>query len=195
MRHLKCLEKYHQRCLRRILKIRWQDRRTNNSVLEETNSTSIEAIIIRHQLRWAGHVVRMPDSRLPKKIMYSELRNGQRNQGGQFKRFKDVLKANLKKCLINTNDWENTAMDRPAWQQNIYRGSQHFEQQRRRQMDDKRNRRKERERLVEACLQQQRPADGGWMCHHCGRVCGSRIGLFSHQRTHRWYCQKTYNTR
>ena len=114
-RHLKCLEKYNQRCLRRILKIRWQDlrRRTNNSVLEETNSTSIEARIITHQLSWAGHVVRMPDLRLPKQIIYSELRNGQHNQGGQFKRYKDVPNANMKRCLINTNDWENAAMDRP----------------------------------------------------------------------------------
>ena len=74
-------------------------------------------------------------------------------------------------------------MDRSAWRQKIYRGSQHFEQQRRRQMDDKRNRRKER--LVEAGLQQQRPADGCWMSHNYRRVCGSRIGLFSQQRIHR----------
>ena len=67
----------------------------------------------------------------------------------------------MKKCLINTNDWENAAMGRPAWRQNIYRESQRFEQQRRRQVDDQRNRRKERERLVEAGLQQQWPADGG----------------------------------
>jgi exonuclease III len=184
-RHLKGLEKYHQRCLRRILKVRWQDRRTNNSILQETNSSSIEAMIIKHQLRWTGHVVRMPDSRLPKQIMYSQLRNGQRNQGGQFKRYKDVLKANMKKCQIDTDDWENVAMDRRVWRQSIYQGSQHFEQQRRRQLDDKRNRRREQERLQEAGLQQQRPADGGWVCLHCGRVCGSRIGLFSHQRTHR----------
>jgi len=105
---LKGLEKYHQRCLRRILKIRWQDCRTNNSFFEETNSTIIEGMIIKHQLRWAGHVVRMPDPRLPKQIMYFQLRNGQRNQGGQFKRYKDVLKANMKKCQIDIIDWENS---------------------------------------------------------------------------------------
>ena len=105
-RHLKSLEKYHQRCLRRILNIKWQDRRTNSSVLEEANVTSIESIIIKNQLRWAGHIVRMPMSRLPKKILYGELSNGKRNQGGQRKRFKDNLKRNLKQCAINTEDWE-----------------------------------------------------------------------------------------
>lgn len=84
-RHLKSLERYPQRCLRRILNIKWQDRRTNSSVLKEVNVTSIESYIIKNQLRWAGHLVRMPSPRLPKKIMYGELSNGRRNQGGATK--------------------------------------------------------------------------------------------------------------
>ena len=51
-RHLKSLEKYDQRCLCRILSIKWQDRRTNSSVLEEANVTSIESIFITNKLRW-----------------------------------------------------------------------------------------------------------------------------------------------
>nr|XP_014424202.1 uncharacterized protein LOC106731327 isoform X2 [Pelodiscus sinensis] len=38
-----CLEKFHQRYLRRILGITWQDRRTNISVLTVAHSCSIEA--------------------------------------------------------------------------------------------------------------------------------------------------------
>ena len=114
-RHLKSLERYHQRCLRHILNIKWQDRRTNSSVLEEENVTSIESYIIKNQLRWAGHLVRMPSSRLPKKILYGELTNGRRSQGGQRKRFKDSLKHNLKQCGINPVNWEQLANDRPSW--------------------------------------------------------------------------------
>ena len=40
--HLKTLEKFHKRCLRKILCIRWEDRCTNASVLMEANTTSIE---------------------------------------------------------------------------------------------------------------------------------------------------------
>ncbi len=97
-----------------MLNIKWQDKRTNNSVLEEASVTSIETIIIKNQLRWSGHVIPMPVTRLPKKILYGELSNGKRNQGGQRNRFKDNLKHNLKLCFISTEDWEEQASDRPG---------------------------------------------------------------------------------
>lgn len=80
--HLKNHERYHQRRLHCILNISWQDRRTNSSVLEEASVTSIESYIIKNQFIWAGHLVRMPLSGLPKKTLYSKLTNGRRNQWG-----------------------------------------------------------------------------------------------------------------
>ena len=44
---------------------------------------------------WAGHVRRMPDTRVPKQLLYAELSSGKRKTGGQWKRYKDQLKANL----------------------------------------------------------------------------------------------------
>ena len=63
-RHLKTLEVFHQTALRKILRINWEDRRTNTSILEEVNMPSITTIIAK-QLRWTGHVIRMPNNRLP----------------------------------------------------------------------------------------------------------------------------------
>ena len=113
--HLKTLENFHQRCLRNILKISWENRKTNISVLNEAKTTSIEAYIIKNQLRWIGHVVRMEDTRLPKQILYSQLKEGKRKRGGQKKRYKDVLKANMKKCNIDFNNWESTALAKKLW--------------------------------------------------------------------------------
>jgi len=69
--NLKSLEKFHDRTVRRIHCIKWQDGQTTNSVFEKEYTTSIEAIVIKSQLRWSGHVVRTPDIRLPKRGMYT----------------------------------------------------------------------------------------------------------------------------
>ena len=45
---------------------------------------------------WTGHVTRMPEERLPKKILYGELEMGKRSHSGQKMRYKDTLKASLK---------------------------------------------------------------------------------------------------
>ena len=57
---------------------------------------SMHTVLKLAQLRWTGHVIRMPDARLPKKVFYGELQEGKRSQGGQKKRYKDTLKASLK---------------------------------------------------------------------------------------------------
>lgn len=59
-RHIKLLENFHIKCLQQILGISWRDRVPHTEVLQRTNSTSIETIIMKHQLRWLGHVTRMP---------------------------------------------------------------------------------------------------------------------------------------
>ena len=65
-RHIRLLERFHQRCLRPIHSIQWTDYITNDQVLEMTGTTSIEATLLKTQQRWAGHVSRMEDHRPPK---------------------------------------------------------------------------------------------------------------------------------
>ncbi|XP_078667366.1 uncharacterized protein LOC144909177 [Branchiostoma floridae x Branchiostoma belcheri] len=93
--HLRLLERFHQRCLRSILNIHWSDYVTNVEVLERAGILGIEAMLLKIQLRWAGHVYRMEDHRLPKIVLYGELSTGQRNRGAPKKRFKDCLKKSL----------------------------------------------------------------------------------------------------
>ena len=52
----------------------------------------------------------MPDERLPKKVLYGELQEGKRSQGGKKKRYKDTLKASLKDFNIPTESWEQAVL-------------------------------------------------------------------------------------
>ena len=69
----------------------------------------------------------MPDERLPKKVLYGELQEGKRSQGGQKKRYKDALKASLKDFNIPIESWEQAAQDRTKWRCLINKGASQFE--------------------------------------------------------------------
>ena len=90
--------------LRIIMNIKWQDKVSNNEVLKHSNMSGVEAMIMSAQLRWSGHILRMEDCRLPKKILYGELKEGTRSRGSQKKSIKDNLKQNLKKCDIDLDE-------------------------------------------------------------------------------------------
>ena len=143
---------------------------------------AFEALLIASQLRWAGHVWRMGDERIPKQLLYGELWEGERHRGGQRKRFKDALKHNMKQCGISVDQWETAAGDRTKWRAGIKQGVKLFEAKRLAAMGEKRATRKSR-------LQQQQAGAGGgdpsFVCGVCQRDCHSRIGLISHSRTHR----------
>ena len=99
-RHIKLLDQFHQRCLRNIMNIRWYHKVSNVKVLNRSQMPSIEALVTKAQLRWSGHFVRMNESRLPKKLFYSELSEGHRSKGRPMLRYKDTLKKSLQKCKI-----------------------------------------------------------------------------------------------
>ena len=101
-RHAKTLNHFHTSCLRKFLKIKWQDRIPDTEVQKRAGMHSVHTLLKLAQLRWTGHVTRMPDKRLPKKILYGELQIGKRSNGGQKKRYKDTLKASLKDFNIPT---------------------------------------------------------------------------------------------
>ncbi len=73
-------------------------------------------------------------------------------RGGQKKRYKDVLKANLKKCNIDCDSWEETAEDRFLWRYSIREGTAILESKRSEDLEEKRRRRKERQQQPRQAL-------------------------------------------
>ena len=51
---------FHTSCLRKLLKIKWQDRIPVTEVLKRTRMQSVHTLLKLAQLRWSGHFTRMP---------------------------------------------------------------------------------------------------------------------------------------
>ena len=184
-RHAKKLNSFHLRCLRKILRIKQEDRIPDTEVLERAEAESIYALLKRSQLRWAGHVHRMDDDRIPKKLLYGELVEGKRSHGGQKKRYKDTLKATLKDCKIDPCKWEETALDRSAWRQQTKAGVTQFEADRITEQKRKREVRKSSNASLDPSSLPLLPDSTSHLpCPHCSRLFRARIGLISHLRTH-----------
>ena len=215
-RHAKKLNHFHLSCLRKLLKIRWQDKIPDTEVLKKAKMQSLQTLLKLAQLRWTGHVTRMPNERLPKKVLYGELQEGKRSQGGQKKRYKDTLKASLKDFNIPTESWEQAAQDRTytrnasvlnelyihshtlrmmkviiykpcfgrvyrtKWRCLINKGASQFEAKRICGAE-----RKRKERKTRAKGPSSDSAQSEFTCSICNRQFRAKIGLYSHQQTHK----------
>ena len=101
---------------------RWQDGVTNTEVLEHAGSLSMSSLLIQRRLRWLGHAYRMERDRLPREILYGELREGVRCVGRPLLRYKDVIKRDLRSALIDTSTWEDIANHQDTWWQSVKMG-------------------------------------------------------------------------
>ena len=90
------LNSFHMRHLRCLVGIKWQDKIMNNEVLQRVKMDGMEAMLMRAQLRWVGHVQRKSDNRMPKQISSSELSSGARSRGGAKEAPQRDPEANLK---------------------------------------------------------------------------------------------------
>ena len=118
---------------------------------------------------------RMEDCKLPKKILYGELKERTQSRSDQKKCLKDNLKHNLKKCGIDVDGWETLAADRPLWRSVVASGVAQYEEQRRAARDTRRRRMKDQtsQPTVDHTFQ--------FVCSTCGGDC-QRIGLFSYDK-------------
>ena len=82
------LRVFHARCVRAMCRVnRWHvrvHRITTEELLNRVDVKPIDAYITRRQLQWAGHVLRMPYDRLPRKMMTSWVPSRRPNNAPSF---------------------------------------------------------------------------------------------------------------
>ena len=144
-RHARKLNHFHSNCLRIILSIKWQDMVPDTEVLTRAGILSIHTLLQKAQVRWAGHVTRMHDDRLPKQLLYGEHCYGKRSVGGQKKRFKDThKKPSQASTSMSPTEKSVPRIDPFGWRRKIHTGAKTAETNRIAEAQKKRAARKAR---------------------------------------------------
>ena len=115
---------FHQRCLRRIMKIRYMDRVTNEEVLRRCGMSSLHVIVARRRLRLAGHILRMPQHRIPRVAMSWIPPGAKRARGRPRNTWRSTFENDLRIMNASRDQAEEIAKDRQQWKVFVARCAQ-----------------------------------------------------------------------
>jgi hypothetical protein len=99
----------------------WKSR-TNRELKEMNGGENIVKWIKGQRIRWLGHLERMEENRMPKKIFTQEL-EGTRRRGRPRKRWKEEVERDLH--VLGVRGWREFVTDKRKWRDIVRQAKAH----------------------------------------------------------------------